>query len=270
MPPRFDRKKDEFIIVELQFMFDSLKRRKSIRFLLIICSILCILRYLPREHIFDSTKSYLTDINVILDAYDQAKTYEADIENKYQFTAIVLHWNSVTRVQQVVRNYVNKQIFKEIIVWNNNPEISLAHNHILTNYSSSTLIYIINSKENLKDLAKYRACASAQTLVCFVSDDDWHSSHYMNSLIASFRSDPYLLHSTTNVPTYYNNLLWTFMDSHIDLHTGFSWIGCGSMFLREHAQRHLKLLSSELSAHKGMMKNEHFKFIYLKKHNCFT
>ncbi|CAF2062465.1 unnamed protein product, partial [Rotaria magnacalcarata] len=41
-------------------------------------------------------------------------------------------------------------------------------------------------------------------------------------------------------------MLWTFMDSRIDLHAGFSWIGCGSLFLREHAQRHHQLLRMNL------------------------
>ncbi|CAF4704083.1 unnamed protein product, partial [Rotaria magnacalcarata] len=31
-----------------------------------------------------------------------------------------------------------------------------------------------------------------------------------------------------------------------DLHAGFSWIGCGSLFLREHAQRHHQLLRMNL------------------------
>lgn len=223
------------------------KRRRLIKFLLIFCSILSILYCFFTNDSSNSNKLYLNDVNAIHDAYDQAKTYETDIENKYQFTAIVLHWNSITRVQQIVQQYVNKKIFKEIVIWNNNPNVSLAHNHILKNYSSSTLIYIINSKENIKDLAKYRACATAQTLACYFSDDDWHSFHYTNSLIASFRSDPYLLHSTTNAITYYNNLLWTFYDTQIDLHAGFSWIGCGSIFLREHAQKHLQLLESQIA-----------------------
>ncbi|CAM4804563.1 unnamed protein product [Rotaria magnacalcarata] len=108
---------------------------------------------------------------------------------------------------------------------------------------------VINWKRlssNLKDEAKYRACAEAETLACFYVDDDWDISHYMNTLIASFRSDPNVLHSVTNYVTHYNNMLWTFMDSRIELHVGFSWIGCGSVFLREHARRHLQLLEVNL------------------------
>ncbi len=104
----------------------------------------------------------------------------------------------------------------------------------------------------MRDQAKYRACAGAQTLACFYADDDCDVSRYMKSLIASFRSDPNVLHSATNEITYYNNMLWTFTDSRIDLHTGFSWIGSGSVFLREHAQRHLQLLTSHLKFHQGI------------------
>ncbi|CAF4249983.1 unnamed protein product, partial [Rotaria magnacalcarata] len=110
--------------------------------------------------------------------------------------------------------------FKEIIVWNNNPEINLTLNEISTNSQSNGLIRIINSKANVNDEAKYQACAEAKTLVCFYADDDWNTSHYLRTLIASFRSDPNVLHSATNLVTYYNNMLWTFMDSRIDLHAG--------------------------------------------------
>ena len=100
-------------------------------------------------------------------------------------------------------------------------------------------------------MAKYHACIQAQTLACFYADDNWNVSHYLKSLIASFRSDPNILHSVTNPDTYYNNLLWTFMDSQIDLHTGFSWLGTGSIFLRQHAKRHIQLMNINLRINKG-------------------
>jgi len=182
----------------------------------------------------------------------QAKSRELDLENKYQVTAIILHWKHLLAIQQLIDYYLKSKCFKEIIVWNNNPQINLTYSQLVTNNNSSILIRIINSKENLKDQAKYRACSEAQTLVCFYVDDDWDVSHYMKSLIASFRSDPNLLHSTTNAVTYYKNMLWTFTDTRIDLHTGFSWIGSGSVFLREHAERHLKLLMIHVKDQQGI------------------
>jgi len=233
-------------------MIGKLKRKNIIKIIACLFLIAILLRFPFDDIIFNGNAKYLTDVNLIHDALQRAETFEIEFNNKYQFTAIVLHWKSLSRVQQAVQNFVNSKLFKEIIVWNNNPAIKLAHNQILPINNSSTIIYIINSNENLKDQAKYSACAGAQTLVCFYADDDWDPSHYMKTLIASFRSDPNILHLATNDITYYNNMLWTFMDSQIDLHTGFAWIGCGSVFLREHAQRHLQLLTMHLKSHQGI------------------
>lgn len=207
----------------------------------------------PNTHISVSNNypHYLLRVNPIINALHRAKYFEDEHEKQYQLTAIVLHWKRLSRVRLAVENYINANYFKQIIVWNNNPQINLTVNNVSTHNQSSNLIRLINSKQNLKDEAKYRACAEAQTLVCFYADDDWDVSRYMKTLIASFRSDPNVLHSVTNVVTYYNNMLWAFMDSRIDLHTGFSWIGCGSIFLRAHAQRHLKLLEMNLENNKS-------------------
>ena len=182
----------------------------------------------------------------------QDRHHELALENKYQLTAIILHWQRLSGVQQSIQYYLKTQLFKQIIVWNNNPEIELTQNQLLPNNQSSNLIRIINSDQNLKDEAKYRACSEATTLVCFYADDDWDTSHYIKSLIASFRSDPNLLHSFTDPYTFYTNLIWSYFDSTIDLHTGFSWIGCGSVFLREHARRHLQLLEIHLKNDRGI------------------
>jgi hypothetical protein len=233
-------------------MFEKLKRKKRIKIIGCLFLILIIIRFLSNINVSNNNANYLIDANLLLGALQNAKSRELDVQNKYQFTAIILHWQRLSRIQQSIQHYLNSNLFKEIIVWNNNPQINLTHSQILINNHSSILISIINSKENLKDQAKYLACAGAQTLACFYADDDWDVSRYMKSLIASFRSDPNVLHSATNEITYYNNMLWTFTDSRIDLHTGFSWIGSGSVFLREHAQRHLQLLTRHLKFHQGI------------------
>jgi hypothetical protein len=239
-------------------MLQQIKRTKIIKIIPCLFLILVIARFLSDVHISKNNANYDIDVHLTPDALQQAKSRETDLENKYQLTAIILHWKRLSGVQKLIQYYLNTNLFKEIIVWNNNPQINLTLNQLLTNNSSSNIIRIINSKKNLKDKAKYRACAQARTLACFYADDDWDVSHYIKSLIASFRSDPNVLHSATNVPTYYNNMLWTFMDSQIDLHTGFSWIGSGSIFLREHAQRHLELLTVSLATNQS----KYFLMIY--------
>ena len=245
-------------------MFEKMKRKAHIKIL--ACLFLCgvILRVFLDVDISSNNVKYLTDVNLVHDALQRAKLAEIDLNNRYQFTAIVLHWKSLSRVQHSVENFLRTKVFKEIIVWNNNPQIKLTHSQLIRTNDTSTTIYIINSNHNLKDQAKYRACAGARTLVCFYADDDWDTSSYVNTLIASFRSDPNLLHVATNGITYYNNMLWTFIDSKIDLHTGFAWIGCGSIFLREHAERHLQLLATNLKYNEGI-----FRFIEIIQWSCF-
>ena len=181
----------------------------------------------------------------------QAKEREIQSEHDYQLTGVVLHWKRLQGVQHAVQRLLDSRLFKELIVWNNNPEINLTADALVPNNYSSNLIRVINSKENIKDEAKYRACSEAKTAACYYADDDWDTSDYIGSLVASFHSDPTRLHSVTEPGTYYTNLMWSYFDSHIDLHTGFSWIGCGSVFLREHAQRHLQLLHHHLGKEPG-------------------
>ncbi|CAF2597816.1 unnamed protein product [Rotaria sp. Silwood2] len=233
-------------------MFEKLKRKKNLVIAACLFLIFIVGLFPSDNNISNNNTNYFIDTNAIFDALIQARSLEAELEQRYQLTAIILHWKRLSRAQLTVQYYLNTDFFKEIIVWNNNPQINLTVNEFLTNNQSHNLVRIINSKENLKDEAKYRACTEAKTHVCFYADDDWDVFHYMNTLIASFRSDPNLLHSATNVVTYYNNMLWTFMDSRIDLHTGFSWIGCGSVFLREHAQRHLQLLTMNLKTNQEL------------------
>ena len=191
----------------------------------------------------DSSASVdLTGLTYRQSAIIQAQQREYQSEQQYQLTAIALHWKRSEGVRYAVHRLLDSHLFKEVIVWNNNPQINLTEDAIAPKNYSSTSIRIINSKENIKDEAKYRACCEAKTPACYYADDDWDTSDYIKSLVASFRSDPTRLHSVTNPITYYTNLMWSYFDPQIDLHTGFSWIGCGSVFLREHAQRHLQLL----------------------------
>jgi hypothetical protein len=186
-----------------------------------------------------------------LTEFHQAKSKETQLEHTYDLTAVLLHWKRLSGVKKTVQYLLDAHLFKEIIIWNNNPNLILTLRQIINTNRSIKSIRIINSKANLKDEAKYRACTGAKTRACFYVDDDWDTSSYIKSLIASFRSDPNVLHSITDSYTFYTNLMWSYFDHRIDLHTGFSWIGCGSIFLREHAQQHLKLLNKYLKNDRG-------------------
>jgi hypothetical protein len=171
----------------------------------------------------------------------------------YTFTAIILHWNRLSGIRHAFDEYKRCGLFQEIIIWNNNPKINLTLQDISNQTNHSLAVRIINLGKNLKDEAKYHACSMANGLVCLYADDDWDISKYIHSLHASFLSDPNIIHSATNVPTYYNNLQWSYVDQSIDLHAGFSWIGSGSVFLRTHAERHLKMLNHFVSNQTGLI-----------------
>ncbi|CAF4682330.1 unnamed protein product, partial [Rotaria sp. Silwood2] len=103
----------------------------------------------------------------------QSKQHEIELEQKYNRTAILLHWKRSESVARAVNYLLDSNLFKEIIIWNNNPNINLNKTIFKKNNHSLDSIRIINSKENLKDEAKYRACAEANTMGCFYVDDDW-------------------------------------------------------------------------------------------------
>ena len=227
-------------------MLPSKRVKRFIKLTCAFTALFVLLRYLGNADLWSNDPDDPRTVSAVLANLEQAKHLERIVENKYQFTAVILHWKRTSGVRIAIRNYLKSRLFKEIIVWNNNALAHLTESDLINGSNASIPIRIINSAINVQDRGKYLACTLAQTLACFYSDDDWDASPYMNSLIASFRADPNLLHSATNAVTHYNNMLWTFMDSSIDLHTGHSWIGCGSVFLRDHARRHLDLLSARL------------------------
>ena len=184
--------------------------------------------------------------------YEQALLQETAITNEYDLTAIMLHWKRTDGLNSTLHYLLHTDLFKQIIVWNNNPDINLTLQHFSNHsHSQMRLVRIINSQQNLKDEGKYRACVEAKTRACFYIDDDYTPASYLKSLIASFRTEPNLLHAAIDPYTYYTNLVWSYFDSTIGLHTGFTWIGCGSVFLRQHAQHHLQLMHKHLHNRTG-------------------
>ena len=174
------------------------------------------------------------DIQDALNRYNQRKA-------QYEVTGIILYWKRPAGMERLLRTMLDfDDVFTNIIVWNNNPEKNLTSTDLQIDLTDR--VEIVNSKANIKDLAKYRACERAKTRACFYVDDDWDIRLYVRSLYASFLLEPTILHAITDQYTFFTNLMWTFFDRSIDLHTGFSWIGCGSMFSRENAVRHLKYL----------------------------
>jgi len=107
------------------------------------------------------------------------------------------------------------------------------------------MIKVINSPYNLNTESRYHGCASAENDVCYFIDDDFWPNH-VEGLFASFVRAPEYLHSLTNADVYWNNLRWTAFSDEISpasrytLHTGFSWVGSGSMVLKRNCLRFIQ------------------------------
>jgi hypothetical protein len=113
-------------------------------------------------------------------------------------------------------------------------------------------------------VARYMACAMAQTPYCYFQDDDWIIQH-LRSMYANFLRFPHLVHTDTNADVYsLTNWKWCFYDSRkliidcvtmrhiisadrlydssaIDLHACFSWVGTGAFASRENVVKFMKL-----------------------------
>jgi hypothetical protein len=158
-------------------------------------------------------------------------------------TAVLLSWKRRENLLAVVDQLQNTTWVKEVLVWNNNPDLPLFPVFF---GNLSVPLRVHNSPVNIKDEAKYRGCAMAVHDVCYYQDDDWDGGVYLEGLWRSFLGEPDHIHAATDPGTAFHNLHWTFYDAALGLHTGHSWIGCGALFRRAVAEEFLRKLD-ELS-----------------------
>lgn len=127
-------------------------------------------------------------------------------------------------------------------------------------------VRVFNSYENLHDTAKYTTCSMAQYEYCYFQDDDWLNV-YMDSMYTNFLRYPDLIHSNTMPIIHLEHKRWQFTNpgktSHIctvtewmpllkltaihteiNMHTGFTWLGCGAFVPRWKVQNFLAQLGS--------------------------
>ncbi|PKK80830.1 hypothetical protein RhiirC2_723542 [Rhizophagus irregularis] len=78
---------------------------------------------------------------------------------------------------------------------------------------------------------------------CYFQDDDWLNL-YMDSLYTNFLENPNLIHSNSMPVIYLESRRWMFANADKNLHTGFTWLGCGSFVSRAKVQRFLGQLGS--------------------------
>ncbi|KAF0358155.1 hypothetical protein F8M41_014467 [Gigaspora margarita] len=165
-------------------------------------------------------------------------TKEALKRNKLiPVTAVLLGWKRTESLKLVV-NYISKYPFiKEILIWNNNNETRLNVEDFELN-NMNVVLNVFNSDENLHDLSKYITCSMAEYNYCYFQDDDWLNL-YMDSTYTNFLKNPSLIHSNTMPLIHLEHRRWMFSNSNKNIHTGFTWLGCGSFISRTKVQRFL-------------------------------
>ena len=109
-------------------------------------------------------------------------------------------------------SYLGKYDFvKEVVVWNNNPDLSLTEEG-LRPPGATYKIKLIKATSNQKDLSKYQACAAASFPNCFYQDDDWFTEGYLPGLYHAYLKEKDFVHAATDARTVWANWKWSFFD----------------------------------------------------------
>ncbi|CAG8507509.1 3144_t:CDS:2 [Paraglomus occultum] len=176
------------------------------------------------------------DLNVTINSRTSAFTREQFTEKALSknglipVTAVLLGWKRLEGLQIIV-SYISKYPFiKEII-------------RDFTLNNTDVVLHVFNSDENLHDLSKYTTCAMATYDYCYFQDDDWLNL-YMDSIYSNFLRSPNLIHSNTMPIIHLEHRRWTFTNADKKLHTGFTWLGCGSFVPRAKVQQFLRQVGS--------------------------
>jgi len=174
---------------------------------------------------------------------------ETNLRNSLRATACLLHWKRTGNLLKVIHSLLRLRLFDEVVVWNNNKNVTITVAALRQGgIKPEVKLIVVNSADNLRDMAKYRACERATNPVCYYQDDDWVTASYAPSLYAAFLMEPGLLHTATEPFTFYTNLKWSYANVSHNLHAGFTWICGGGFFLRRAATRFRVLAERHLSA----------------------
>ncbi|KNC47458.1 uncharacterized protein AMSG_02475 [Thecamonas trahens ATCC 50062] len=157
----------------------------------------------------------------------------------------MLNWKRLDNLRVIMQNLREAGHYSEFVVWNNNPDTVL-NEELIFGERIPERVVVVNSVDNLKDFGKYLGCQRAVAEICYMQDDDWDSSSYRVSLLYSFLGQPGVEHGVTNARTFMQNMAWTCYNAAARIHAGFMWGGCGSVFSRDAAVRHIGLINSLL------------------------
>lgn len=165
------------------------------------------------------------------------ETPQGNRTKEIQITAVVLNWKRSDNVRKIIRYLIKEPFITEVIIWNNFPkDFNPGFEH--------EKIKVINSKENLRDKAKYLAAAEAKNDYIFYQDDDWSVKHYLKAMYKAFCLNPDIIHIATG------ELTWALrkwetrkcINKDAGLQAEFSFICGGAMYKKSFAIEHLKYI----------------------------
>ena len=184
--------------------------------------------------------------------FERAKMQDVQRQRDFDLTGILLLDDELPALRRIMEQLLTLSVFKQIIVWNDDPSEKLTVEDLTDSDRSKSLLRIIDAKANARHLAKYHACSQAKTSACFHIGAVTNVLGTVRSLLASFRSNPTALHLITNSFTLYTNVLTTtYPNSTCSSYEQAADINDGMLFLRTHAQRHLQMTNGSLVQQSG-------------------
>lgn len=165
------------------------------------------------------------------------KTTQDNHNQEVQMTAVVLNWRRDDNVRKIANYLIKYPFITEVIIWNNSSqEFNLGF--------KNENIKVINSKENLRDKAKYLAAAEAKNDYVFYQDDDWNVQHYLKAMHYAFCLNPEFIHTIVGELSWIMHKAETrkCINTGKNLQAEFSFIGAGTMFAKSFAVQHLKYI----------------------------
>jgi GT2 family glycosyltransferase len=213
---------------------------------------------------------YQTDTDVLLAANENMQTIKSiqhanEVrlnEDRPKVTAVLMNWKRKHNVVKIISSLSTLDYIDDIVVYQNNINDPLTMKYLMkSNHWSNHLLSLVNlipaDKEagNLNTASRFVACNNfAVNDVCmFIDDDFWPST--FNSLYAQWLNDRDRVHALANFPQYWNDLRWTFVGTidsisndstgggekkTVSIHTGFTWLGVGSIVKKSLVTHFLK------------------------------
>jgi hypothetical protein len=146
----------------------------------------------------------------------------------------LLNWKRRDCVQTIIHRLQDYRGFiTEILIGNNNPDVVITAEEFDSPFIN---LRVINFPQNRFFYARYELCLMVAGKYCYFQDDDRENRH-LRSLYANFLRYPHLLHTFSDTMSHYLTWAWTFFEPSVNMHTGFSWVGTGSIVSKENVHK---------------------------------